>query len=112
VFRYWWPTDGRGPINNDTFAVLKGAKNPVLAHLFLNHLLDTKQVFTNFNFTYYQQPIKAMTPEALVSKGVIVPNLKSTIIREAQFKNGLVQGPLSQQGEVLWENMWAAVKSA
>jgi spermidine/putrescine transport system substrate-binding protein len=112
VFRYWWPADGRGPINNDTFAILKGAKNPVLAHLFLNHLLDTKQVFSNFNFTYYQQPINAMTPEALVSRGVIVPNLKSTIIREAQFRNGLVQGPLSQQGEVLWENMWAAVKSA
>ena len=71
MFRYWWPTDGRGPINNDTFAVLKGAKNPVLAHLFLNHLLDTKQVFNNFNFTYYQQPINAMTPEALVSGGVI-----------------------------------------
>jgi spermidine/putrescine transport system substrate-binding protein len=111
VFRYWWPEDGRGPINNDTFGVLKGAKNPVLAHLFLNHLLDTKQVFNNFNFTYYQQPINAMTPEALVSGGVIAPNLKSTIIRESQFKNGLVQGPLSQQGEVLWENAWAAVKS-
>jgi spermidine/putrescine transport system substrate-binding protein len=112
VFRYWWPSDGRGPINNDTFAILKGAKNPVLAHLFLNHLLDTKQVFSNFNFTYYQQPINAMTPEALVSRGVIIPNLKSTIIREGQFRNGLVQGPLSQQGEVLWQNMWAAVKSA
>jgi spermidine/putrescine transport system substrate-binding protein len=111
VFRYWWPEDGKGPINNDTFAVLKGAKNPVLAHLFLNFLLDTKQVFNNFNFTYYQQPINAMTPEALVSGGVIAPNLKSTIIRESQFKNGLVQGPLSQQGEVLWENAWAAVKS-
>jgi spermidine/putrescine transport system substrate-binding protein len=111
VFRYWWPDDGRGPINNDTFAVLRGAKSPVLAHLFLNHLLDTKQVFNNFNFTYYQQPINAMTPEALVSGGVIAPNLKSTIIREAQFKNGLVQGPLSQAGEVLWENAWAAVKS-
>jgi len=111
VFRYWWPEDGKGPINNDTFAVLKGAKNPVLAHLFLNFLLDTKQVFNNFNFTYYQQPINAMTPEALVSGGVIAPNLKSTIIREAQFNNGLVQGPLSQGGEVLWENAWAAVKS-
>jgi spermidine/putrescine transport system substrate-binding protein len=111
VFRYWWPTDGRGPINNDTFSIVRGAKNPVLAHLFLNHLLDTKQVFNNFNFTYYQQPINAMTPEALVSGGVIAPNLKSTIIRESQFRNGLVQGPLSQQGEVLWENAWAAVKS-
>ncbi len=33
-------TDGRGPVNNDTMVVLKGASNPVLAHLFLNYLLD------------------------------------------------------------------------
>jgi spermidine/putrescine transport system substrate-binding protein len=112
VFRYWWPTDGRGPINNDMFGVVRGAKNPVLAHLFLNHLLDVEQVFTNFTFTGYQQPITAMTPEALVHRRLIAPNLQTTIVREAQFKNGLVQGPLSQQGEVMWQNAWAAVKSA
>ena len=93
-------------------AVLRGAKNPVLAHLFLNHLLDTDEVFKNFTFLYYQQPINAMTPEALVKQGLIAPNLRTTIIRESQFRNGLVQGPLSQRGEVLWENAWAAVKSA
>jgi spermidine/putrescine transport system substrate-binding protein len=112
VFRYWWPPDGRGPIDNDTFAILRGAQNPVLAHLFLNHVLDTKQVFNNFTYTYYQQPINAMTPESLIKLGLIPPTLKTTIIREAQFKNGLVQGPLSNRGEVLWENAWAAVKSA
>jgi spermidine/putrescine transport system substrate-binding protein len=112
VFQYWWPADGQGPINNDTFAIVRGAKNPVLAHLFLNHLLDTKQVFNNFTFLYYQQPINAMTPESLIKLGLIPPNLRSTIIREPQFKNGLVQGPLSDKGEVLWENAWAAVKSA
>ncbi|HEV3389666.1 MAG TPA: spermidine/putrescine ABC transporter substrate-binding protein [Solirubrobacteraceae bacterium] len=112
IFRYWWPTDGRGPIDNDTFGVLRGAKNPVLAHLFLNHLLDVKQAFNNFTFLYYQQPLNAMTPESLIQKGYIVPNLDTTIIRESQFKNGLVQGPLSDRGEVLWENAWAAVKSA
>jgi spermidine/putrescine transport system substrate-binding protein len=112
VFRYWWPADGRGPIDNDTFAILRGAKNPVLAHLFLNHLLDVKQVFSNFTFVYYQQPINAMTPESLITRGLIAPHLRTTIIRESQFKNGLVQGPLSNRGEILWENAWAAVKSA
>jgi spermidine/putrescine transport system substrate-binding protein len=112
AFRYWWPTDGRGPIDNDTFSVLKGAKNPVLAHLFLNHLLDTDEAFNNFTYLYYQQPLNAMTPEAVVKQGLLAPNLQNTIIRESQFKNGLVQGPLSQEGEVLWENAWAAVKSA
>jgi spermidine/putrescine transport system substrate-binding protein len=112
AFRYWWPADGRGPIDNDTFAILRGAKNPVLAHLFLNHLLDTDEVFKNFSFTLYQQPLNAMTPESLISKQLVAPSLRSTIIRESQFKNGLVQGPLSQKGELLWENAWAAVKSA
>jgi spermidine/putrescine transport system substrate-binding protein len=112
AFAYWWPTDGRGPIDNDTVALLRGAKNPVLAHLFLNHVLDVEQAFSNFHFIGYQQPLNAMTPEAVVKRDLIAPNLKNTLIREAQFKQGLVQGPLSQAGETLWENAWAAVKSS
>jgi spermidine/putrescine transport system substrate-binding protein len=112
AFAYWWPTDGRGPIDNDTVALLRGAKNPVLAHLFLNHVLDVEQAFSNFHFIGYQQPLNAMTPEAVVKRGLIAPNLKNTLIRESQFKQGLVQGPLSQGGETLWENAWAAVKSS
>ena len=70
-------------------------------------------MFTNFTFNFYQQPINAMTPESLVAQETDrARTLDTTIIREAQFKNGLVQGPLSQRGEVLWENAWAAVKSA
>jgi spermidine/putrescine transport system substrate-binding protein len=112
AFAYWWPQDGRGPIDNDTVAVLKGAKNPVLAHLFLNHVLDVEQAFSNFSFIGYQQPLNAMTPDAVVKRGLIARNLDNTLIREAQFNNGLVQGPLSQQTETLWENAWAAVKSS
>jgi spermidine/putrescine transport system substrate-binding protein len=111
VLRYWWPSDGRGPINNDLFGVLRGAQNPVLGHLFLNHLLDPDVALTNFSFNYYQQPLTAMTPELLVSHGLIPKTLDTTIIREPQFRHGLVQGPLSNYGSVLWENAWAAVKS-
>jgi spermidine/putrescine transport system substrate-binding protein len=112
VLRYWWPKDGRGPINNDMFGILRGARNPVLAHLFLNHLLDPDEAFKNFSYTFYQQPLNAMTPEAVVKQGLVPPTLDTTIIREDQFRAGLVQGPLSQYGEVLWQNAWAAVKSA
>lgn len=111
VLRYWWPKDGRGPINNDMFGVLRGARNPVLAHLFLNYLLDPDVALTNFSYNYYQQPLTAMTPELLVGHGLIPPTLDTTIIREEQFRRGLVQGPLSQYGAVLWENAWAAVRS-
>jgi spermidine/putrescine transport system substrate-binding protein len=112
AFGYWWPSDGHGPIDNDTVALLRGAKNPVLAHLFLNHVLDVEQAFSNFTYIFYQQPLNAMTPEAVVKRGLVAPNLNTTLIRESQFKQGLVQGPLSQGGETLWEDAWAAVKSS
>ncbi|HLJ02184.1 MAG TPA: spermidine/putrescine ABC transporter substrate-binding protein [Solirubrobacteraceae bacterium] len=112
VLRYWYPGTGKGPINNDMLAVLNGAKNPVLAHLFLNHILDTKEVFTNFSYNFYQQPINAMTPDVLVKQGLIPPTLQSTLIQRSQFDNGYVEGPLSQNAQVLWENTWAAIKSA
>jgi spermidine/putrescine transport system substrate-binding protein len=112
VLRYWWPGSGKGPINNDMLAVLKGANHPVLAHLFLNHILNSQQVFLNFEFNYYQQPINAMTPQVLVQKGLIPPTLSSTLIQRSQFDNGYVEGPLSQKGQAIWENAWAAIKSA
>ncbi len=111
AFSYWWPTDGRGPIDNDTLAIVRGARNPVLAHLFLNHVLDVKQAFSNYSYIFYQQPLSAMSPSAVVKKGLVAPNLQTTLIEEDQFKQGFVQGPLSTQGETLWENAWAAVKS-
>ena len=46
-----------------------------------HHLLDVEQVFTNFTFTGYQQPITAMTPESLVQRKLIAPNLETTIVR-------------------------------
>jgi spermidine/putrescine transport system substrate-binding protein len=112
AFSYWWPTDGRGPINNDTLGVLKGAKNPVLAHLLLNHILDEDQAFKNYSYIFYQQPLNAMTPAAVVKRGLVAPNLRNTLIAESQFRQGYVQGTLSQTGQGLWENAWAAVKSS
>jgi len=111
AFAYWWPKDGRGPIDNDTLAVLRGAKHPVLAHLFLNHVLDVGMAFLNYSYLFYQQPLKAMTPAAVVKRRLVAPNLQNTLIEEAQFKNGLVQGPLSTRAQTLWENAWAAVQS-
>lgn len=111
AFSYWWPKDGLGPIDNDTLAIVRGARNPVLAHLFLNHVLGIEEAFSNYSYIYYQQPLSAMSPAAVVKKGLVAPNLQTTLIEEGQFRDGYVQGPLSTQGETLWENAWAAVKS-
>jgi spermidine/putrescine transport system substrate-binding protein len=108
---YWWPEDGRGLIGNDTFAVLKGAQHPVLAHLFLNHMLDLETAFVNFEFNFYQQPLIGMTPEKVIETGLVPKNLRTTLLREDQFRHGYVQGPLSAEALGLWETAWSEVKS-
>ena len=52
-------------------SVVRGGKNPVLAHLFLNHVLDVEQAFSNFSYISYQQPLNAMTPAAVVKRGLV-----------------------------------------
>ena len=108
---YWWPEDGRGLMGNDCFAVLKGAQNPVLAHLFLNHLLEIETALLNMEFTGYQQPLTQMTPERVLEAELIPENLTSTIVREKQFENGFLQGPLSAEGMGIWESAWSEVKT-
>jgi hypothetical protein len=83
----------------------------VLGHLFLNHCIDVEQAFTNYEYIMYQQPLQAMTPEAVVKRQLVAKNLQNTLIEEDQFKQGFVQGPLSAQGASLWETAWAKVRS-
>jgi spermidine/putrescine-binding protein len=46
VLRYWYPPEGGG-IGSDNMVVPKGARNPVLAHHFINFMLDSTHAFDN-----------------------------------------------------------------
>lgn len=112
AFRYWWPEDGRGIILNDTTTVLSGGSNPVLAHLFLNHLLQSDLALKNFGYTFYQQPVVGLTIDKIMGAGLVPESLKSALVREEQYGPGYAQGPLSQDAQILWQNAWAKVRSA
>ncbi len=108
VLGYWYPKGGNGPIGVDQMAVLKSAKNPVLAHLFLDFMLDNTNSYDNFvQFVGYQPPLKSINPDRLVSDEVVPPNLASAVVRESDFDNGYQELELSPDGQVLWQNAWA-----
>ena len=58
--RRCWRTGTRrtapGMVDNDLMVVLAQGKNPVLAHLFLDFMLDTKNALDNFGYVGYQPP--------------------------------------------------------
>lgn len=112
VLGYWFPEDGTGPIGNDQMAVLKSAKNPVLAHHFLNFMLDEQNAYDNFvQFVGYQPPLTSIDPDSLVSDEVVPENLRSTVVRESDFDTGYFELELSPDGQVLWQDTWAAFKA-
>ena len=74
---------------NDTIAILRARKNPVLAHLFMNYMLDLPNVLTNISFNGYMQPLTAVTPQRLVKEGLLQPNLISTAVLPSYFRRGV-----------------------
>jgi len=112
VLGYWYPPEGGGAIANDTMVVLRGAKNTVLAHHFLNFMLDEKHGYENFvQWTGYQPPFVSIQPDRLVSDGVIPANLRAAVVRESDFEKGNPLLELSPAGAALWQNAWAEIKS-
>jgi spermidine/putrescine transport system substrate-binding protein len=103
VLRYWYPPQGGGVIGQDNMAVLKTAQNPVLAHMFINYLLDVDNAYSNFyNQTGYQPPMDAIDPDTLVNDGVIPPNLVTTVVRPEDFDKGYWLLELSPAGDAAW----------
>lgn len=109
VLGYWFPPDGRGPVGNDTLTVLRGAKNPVLAHLFLNYLLDVGNALTNISWNGYMQPLTAITPQRLVKEQILTPNLMSTAVLPSYFQRGVMELQLPAAANTLWQQAWLTV---
>ena len=88
ILRYWFPSDGKGMVDNDMFVTLKGGKNPVLAHLFINHMLDPEVAKQNFSAIGYQPPQNSITADSLVNEQFIPENLRTVIVKPEYFDTG------------------------
>ena len=77
VLSYWSP-DLNGVVQNDFFCIGRTAKNPALAHRFVNFMLDEAVAYANFvNFVGYTPPQKNIDAELLIKRGLIPKSLTS-----------------------------------
>jgi spermidine/putrescine transport system substrate-binding protein len=121
VARYYWP--GRGPaggtVGNDCLAIPRNAKNPVLAHHFLNFYCDFKVAMKNFSWVGYQPPQNRVDPEALLGPwnekgwvdGYVLDTLATAVIYPEDFEVGLRHVALPAEVDQLWQNAFATVKA-
>jgi spermidine/putrescine transport system substrate-binding protein len=122
---FWYPEDRKGAIGSDLIAVPSSAPSPVLAHEFLNYILDTDHSLENFSWNGYQPPLNAIDPDKLTStSGVyqsapwtggvpyVFPWLKDAIVRKEDFTtDGIQFGELSPDVNDLWTEQWDRFKS-
>lgn len=124
VIRYWAPETGMA-IGNDLIAVLNSGANPVLAHLFLNFMLDFNEADTtgnsilNFQFNGYLPPMAGLKKEDLIKKPdvpfsmgrVVQPSLETCIPSEEDFSIGYQLLELSPDVDSQWKEVWEAFQT-
>ncbi len=108
---YWFPEQGGGVINNDLMSIPSTAKNPVLAHLFLDFTLDAKHGLENFSWVGYQPPLKSMEADTLVADGYVPESVENAVVLQEQFDTNIRGLALSPQGDELWLAAWEEISS-
>jgi spermidine/putrescine transport system substrate-binding protein len=106
VLSYYWPgTDGHpANVDNDTTVLLSAGKNPVLAHLLADWVLDATHALSNFtDTTGYQMAVKSMTQDSMVSSGIVPEHLKSVIVTEEDFGKGSRELELPTDADAIWQ---------
>jgi spermidine/putrescine transport system substrate-binding protein len=111
VLGYWYPADRKGAVGTDTIAIPRSATKPVLAHMFLNHMIDNDVALENFSFTGYQPALSVVTPEKMISDEYVAENIVSAIVTQEHYADGMQYLQLSAAGEALWNDEWATFKA-
>ncbi len=116
---YWKAPKGNVPVQNDCFSICSTTKKPVLAHLFLNWMIDNGIATSNFiNFNGYQPPLNEIEPTGLLEElrkvrnaswgtNETAPpeNLSTAILTNDDFgPDSLQEMTLTAEGNALWQN--------
>jgi spermidine/putrescine transport system substrate-binding protein len=106
ALRYWHADRGKGPVQNDLWCVCSTTKKPVLAHLFLNWMLENGNSYKNFTeFNGYQPPLNEIAPDALIKNGVIPETLSTAVVTpEDVGADSLQEMTLTVKGQALWQD--------
>ena len=112
VLAYWAPEDpAQRVIGSDNIAIPKTAAKPVLAHLFINDLLDSEIALRNFGWNGYQPPLTKLSAPYLIDQGFIPENLMNAVVVPKDFDSGLTFYEVSPSTEALWRTNWSEFKA-
>ncbi|HEY4570604.1 MAG TPA: hypothetical protein VIH10_14100, partial [Kribbella sp.] len=111
VLRYWYPQDGKGEVDNDLMVILRGGHSPVLAHRFLEFMLQPEIAAKNFSYIGYQPPQTNLDTRTLVKQGYITQEMSQTAVQKEWFDVGYRLLELSPANDAAWHRIWQDFKA-
>ena len=94
---YAWPRGGI--VGCDLTAICARGRNPVLAHAFVDHLLDVGVALENFRWNGYQPPVGDEPPDAPAY-------LSDAILDPDDLTEGRFLRPLGPEADARWRVGW------
>jgi spermidine/putrescine transport system substrate-binding protein len=111
VLSYWYQPEG-GPVFNDCICVSARAAKPVIAHRFLDYLMDDAAAYENFaGYVGYQPPLNSISPTVLFDRGLLPETLRQAVVSREAYANGNAYLTLTAEGERRWDRAWASFRS-
>ena len=111
VLAYWYPPDGKGMVDNDLMVLLSQGKCPILAHLFVNFMLETKNALDNFGYIGYQPPQVSLDAKKSISAGYVPANLANALVKQEWFAQGYRLLELPPAADAAWHQIWQRFKA-
>ena len=111
VLSYWYQKRA-GRSSTTCICVAAKATKPVIAHRFLNYMLDNKVAYENFTgYVGYQPPMTAIDAQKLFNDGIVPKTLAQAVVTHEAYANGNAYLTLSAKGLQLWDRTWASFRN-
>lgn len=94
---YTWPRGGI--VGCDLTAICARGRSPLLAHAFLDHLMDVGVAMRNFRWNGYQPPVGNETP-------TVSGYLRDAILHPDDLTGGRFLQPLGPEADARWRVGW------
>jgi spermidine/putrescine transport system substrate-binding protein len=106
---FLWPAGG--VVGCDLTSVCAGGRNPVLAHAFLDFLLEEQVALDNFAWNGYQPPVASAVPTAFADPSfpwsdVVPRHLLGAVLEPADLSTGRFLRPLGAADAANWQRGW------
>lgn len=111
VLGYWAPPVEQRVINNDAMTITRSAEHPVLAHRFIDFMLDPVNARINQEYIGYQSTLKGFEAEELVRVGAIPPNLANALVTADDFARSVRICALPPAADRVWQDAWSGLRT-